>query len=124
MKWAQVQILFRWRQIMRQAILITMMILASVSMAQADGMLLPNPRPWMPPNPTVNVKYHDVTVEINDPVALTKVDQVFINPFAREIEADYIFPIPENATISDFTAWLGGHKMQAELLDAPQARRI
>ena len=109
---------------MRQAVIITMIILASASMAFADGMIIPRPMPWMPPNPTVNIKYHNVDVQIDDPVAITKVDQVFVNPFGREIEADYIFPIPENAAISSFTAWLGGHKMQAELLDAGQARAV
>lgn len=109
---------------MRQAIVISIIILSSAALAFADGMIIPRPMPWMPPNPTVNIKYHYVDVEINDPVALTKVDQVFVNPFGREIEADYIFPIPENAAISRFVAWLGGHKMEAELLDAAQARRI
>jgi Ca-activated chloride channel homolog len=94
------------------------------SSAQADGLLMPRPEPWLPYNAAVNVKFHDVTVTINDPIATTRVDQVFINPYGREIEADYIFPIPENAAISDFTAWLGDHKMQAELLDATQARQI
>jgi Ca-activated chloride channel family protein len=48
---------------------------------------------------------------------------VFINPYHRDIEADYIFPIPEGAAISRFTAWLGGRKMEAELLDADRARK-
>jgi Ca-activated chloride channel family protein len=91
--------------------------------AVADGVLIPRPEPWMPPRPTVDVKYHYVDVDINDPVATTKIDQVFVNPYHRDIEADYIFPIPEGAAIGRFTAWLGGHKMEAELLDADQARR-
>jgi Ca-activated chloride channel family protein len=92
--------------------------------AIADGFMIPRPMPWMPPSPAVNVKYHHVDVEINDPMALTKIDQVFVNPYHRDLEADYIFPIPEGAALSRFTAWLGGHKMEAELLDAGQARRI
>jgi Ca-activated chloride channel family protein len=91
-------------------------------MAVADGVMIPRPEPWMPPRPTVDVKYHYVDVDINDPVATTKIDQVFVNPYHRDIEADYIFPIPENAAISRFTAWLGGRKMEAELLDADRAR--
>ncbi len=109
---------------MRHAITIATLLLAMTATALADGLILPRPMPWMPPNPAVNIKYHHVDVEINDPVALTKIDQAFVNPFGREIEADYIFPIPENAAISRFVAWLGGRKMEAELLDASQARRI
>ncbi len=109
---------------MKRTILTLALILISAQALWADGMLIPRPMPWMPPSAQVNIKYHDVDVVINDPAALTKIDQVFINPFNREIEADYIFPIPDNAAISHFTAWLGGHKMEAELLDATGARKI
>jgi Ca-activated chloride channel family protein len=106
-------------------IIFSLLIMAiGAAAVHADGIIIPRPQPWMPPNPAVNIKYHYVDVEINDPVALTKIDQVFVNPFSREIEADYIFPVPEDAAISRFVAWLGGHKMEAELLDAAQARRI
>ncbi len=109
---------------MKRIILALALILTGATTLWADGMLIPRPAPWMPIDARVNIKYHDVDVQINDPVALTKIDQVFINPFSRAIEADYIFPIPDNAVISHFTAWLGGRKMEAELLDAPNARKI
>lgn len=109
---------------MKKIAILAALILGCTTSVWADGLILPRPQPWMPPNPQVNIKYHNVDVMINDPVALTKIDQAFINPFDREIEADYIFPIPENAAISRFVARLGGHKMEAELLDAPQARKI
>jgi len=113
---------------MRQVTLAILIVLIGTSIAAADGVMIPiMPRPippHMPPNAYMNVKYHNVTVEINDPAALTKIDQVFANPYNRELEANYIFPIPEDAAISRFTAWLNGRQMEAELLDADQARRI
>ena len=110
---------------MKRAILTLLLAFMAASAAIADGiMIIPEPRPWMPPNPAINVKYHHVDVEINDPIALTRIDQVFVNPFDREIEADYIFPIPEEAAISRFVCWLDGRQMEAELLDANQARRL
>lgn len=108
---------------MKRIFLIASLLALAASTAVADGVLIPRPEPWMPPRPAVDVKYHFVDVDINDPVATTKIDQVFVNPYHRDIEADYIFPIPEGAAIGRFTAWLGGHKMEAELLDADQARR-
>lgn len=109
---------------MKRLLLTSLILIAMAGIALADGFIVPRPQPWLPPNPYVNVRYHHVDIDINDPIAITKVDQVFVNPYPRELEADYIFPIPENASISRFVAWLGGHKMEAELLDAPQARRI
>jgi Ca-activated chloride channel family protein len=109
---------------MKRLLILAAFILGISDMAAADGMIIPRPQPWMPPHPRVNVKYHHVDVDINDPVAITRIDQVFVNPFHRDLEADYIFPIPENASVSRFTAWLNGHKMEAELLDAREARKI
>jgi len=109
---------------MRRLWLAVMLAAMMAGSVRADGMLIIRPIPDLPPMPRVDVKYHHVEVEIDDPVALTKVDQVFINPYHRELEADYIFPIPENASVGRFTAWLGGRKMEAELLDADQAARI
>ena len=109
---------------MKKTLILMAMIFGITGTALADGFIMPRPKPWMPPHPRVNVKYHHVNVEINDPVAITSIDQVFVNPFGRELEADYIFPIPENASVSRFIAWLNGHKMEAELLDAKEARRI
>jgi len=109
---------------MRKMLLAAILAAAMAGSVSADGMLIPRPVPDLPPIPRVDVKYHHVEVEINDPVAITRVDQVFVNPYSRELEADYIFPIPENASVGRFAAWLGGHKMEAELLDAVQARRI
>jgi Ca-activated chloride channel homolog len=109
---------------MKRLVLTIIALISLAGIALGDGFIVPRPAPWLPPNSAVNVRYHHVDVDINDPIAITKVDQVFVNPYSRELEADYIFPIPENASISRFVAWLGGHKMEAELLDAPQARRI
>ena len=66
---------------MRHVALIILMVLIAAAAASADGVLIPVlPRPippYLPPNANFNVKYHDVDVEIDDPVALTKIDQVF-----------------------------------------------
>ena len=112
---------------MKKTVLSMALFLAMATMALADGIIIPilPPDPRIPqPFPRVNIKYHHVDVEITDPVAVTKIDQAFVNPYPREIEADYIFPIPENAAISRFVAYLGGRKMEGELLDATQARRV
>jgi len=108
----------------KKATLIGLIIVAAVSQAAADGILIPRPTPILPPNPHTDVKYHHVDVEIDDPAAVTRIDQVFINPYAHEIEADYIFPLPEGAAVSRFVAWLDGRKLEGELLDAYSARRI
>ncbi len=89
----------------------------------ADGFIIPNPRPGevIPP---LTVKYHRVTVEIRDQVAKTSIDEVFINNFDRDIEGTFIFPLPEGASISQFAMYIGDKKIEGEVLDSAQARKI
>ncbi len=89
----------------------------------ADGFVIPNPRPGenIPP---LTVKYHRVRVDIVNQVAKTSIDQVFINNHSRDIEGTYIFPLPVGASISKFSMYIGGKKVEGEILDKDRARHI
>jgi Ca-activated chloride channel family protein len=69
------------------------------------------------------IRYHRVTVTIQDQLATTHVDQVFYNPNSWQVEGTYIFPIPVDAAVSSFTLWMDGEPVQGEVLDATQARQ-
>ena len=107
--------------------LLAVLIFLSLTMpALADGIIIPRPRPDEPVIPlrSLAIKYHRVTVTIKDQVATTHVDQVFINESAHEIEGEYIFPLPEGASISQFAMWVDGQRLEAEVLEANKARQI
>jgi Ca-activated chloride channel family protein len=89
----------------------------------ADGFIIPQPRPGekIPP---LTVKYHRVSVEIVNQIAKTSIDQVFINNHHRDIEGTFIFPLPEGAAISEFVMYIGDKRVEGEILDRDQARRI
>lgn len=98
-------------------------LLAAAPGLRADGFIIPNPRPGQD-IPPLSVKYHHVKVEIVNQVARTSVDQVFVNHFGRDIEGTYIFPVPEGASVSDFAMYIGNERVQGEILDSREARRI
>ena len=89
----------------------------------SDGFIIPVLRPEerIPP---LSVKYHRVNVEITRQVAKTSIDQVFINNHHRDIEGIFIFPIPERAAISEFAMYIGDQRIEGEILDRDQARKI
>ncbi len=89
----------------------------------ADGFIVPKPRPGEK-IPALTVKYHRVSVDIINQVAKTSIDQVFINNHPRDIEGIFIFPLPEEATLSEFSMYIGDEKVEGEILDRNQARRI
>jgi Ca-activated chloride channel family protein len=74
--------------------------------------------------PFLTIKYHRVTVTIEDQVATTHVDQVFVNEGRHEVEGTYIFPLPEEATISEFSMWVDGERLEGQVLERDEARRI
>lgn len=95
-----------------------------ISIVFADGVIIPKPRPEEPPLPPLSIKYQYVNIEINNQVAKTDIDQVFMNEHSRDIEGTYIFPLPEEASISEFAIFTDGKKIVGEILDKSQARKI
>lgn len=104
-----------------------LLLLAAAAPARADGIIIPEP-PW-PPGPApepiwLTIRYHRVTVTIDDQVATTRVDQVFVNEHDWEAEGTYIFPLPPGATVSRFVMWVDGEPVEAQVLPADKARAI
>lgn len=90
---------------------------------------LPPPMPPMPPirrdcSTYLAVKNHNVSVTIDNQIARTRVDQTFINDSIYALEGTYIFPLPEDAAISEFSMWVDGKKLEGRVLDKNQARQI
>jgi Ca-activated chloride channel family protein len=99
-----------------------------VGPAAADGIIIIDPPP--PPMPPIRldealtIKYHRVTVTIEDQVATTHVDQVFLNENNWTAEGTYVFPLPEGAAVSEFIMWVDGVPVTGEILEADEAREI
>jgi Ca-activated chloride channel family protein len=117
----------------RSLFILAMLLIASLFLpghASADGIIIPTPpdciRPPCPPRPIpmqqLDIRYHHVTVTINDQIAVTHVDQVFYNPNDWTIEGTYVFPLPAGAVVSNFTLWVDGKPVKGEVLSASQAR--
>ncbi len=84
----------------------------------------PIPRPPQPVWAPLEVTFNQVNVQIKDQVAITKVEQEFYNPNARQLEGTFLFPVPKGAHLDKFTMEIGGKQVEAELLAADKARGI
>ena len=102
------------------------LLLATVGVAQADGVVIVEPPPGVPAPeaPNLVVEYHRVSVDITDQVATTEVDQVFLNDTEYDLEGIYIFPLPEEAAISEFAMYVDGERWEGEILPRDEARAI
>lgn len=72
----------------------------------------------------LEIKEHDVTVTINNGIAVTDVRQVFLNTETRIVEALYTFPVPKGASVSNFSMIINGKEMIGEVVEKERARKI
>jgi Ca-activated chloride channel family protein len=119
----------------RNHTILSLFLFAAISLgiaspASADGIIIPHPPicefdrcPEPFPISQLAITYHHVQVEIKDQVAITHVDQVFRNDNDWTVEGTYIFPIPQDAAVNDFTLWIDGEPVQGNVLSREEARR-
>jgi Ca-activated chloride channel family protein len=80
----------------------------------------PLPRAHFP----MQVTRHRVTVEIDDTVARTRIEEAFFNRNRVQLEGVYIFPLPPGAAISNFSMKMGGKEVSGEILEKGKARAL
>ncbi|MFM7036990.1 MAG: VIT and vWA domain-containing protein [Planctomycetaceae bacterium] len=72
----------------------------------------------------LQIERHEVSVVINNGIAVTQVHQVFRNTEQRVVEALYTFPVPAGASVSNFKMLIGGKEMTGEVVEKKRAREI
>ncbi|MBL7062841.1 MAG: VWA domain-containing protein [Anaerolineae bacterium] len=118
----------RANQFLIAAVVTIVVLLSGARPALADGIIIPEPPPWPEPPPLeeswLTIRYHRVTVTIENQVAVTCVEQEFLNECDWEVEGTYVFPLPEGAAVSEFVMWVDGEPVEGEILPADEARAI
>ncbi len=66
----------------------------------------------------------DVQVGIQDSVAVTRIEQVFVNPTSQVVEGTYRFPVPPGARLTRFDMEIGGKLMPGEIVERERGRAI
>ena len=88
-------------------LLVTLQLLFVVSSASAQGTVIirdPIRHPRWPQRVTttpLTLKYQRINVEITDGVAVTQVQQTFLNPLGTQVEGTYVFPLPDEVAVGD-----------------------
>ncbi|MFQ5434457.1 MAG: VIT domain-containing protein [Anaerolineae bacterium] len=89
----------------------------------------PDPLPPIPIPPEWNfeglrIEYQRVDVTIEEQVATTHIEQLFVNDNEWMLEGTYLFPLPEGAAVSQLTMWVDGQPIEAKVLPKEEARAI
>ncbi|MFH1724198.1 MAG: VIT domain-containing protein [Elusimicrobiota bacterium] len=65
-----------------------------------------------------------VTTEVTGAIAAVEVEQRFHNPAKNRIEAEYVFPLPDNAAVSDMYFRIGDRVVYSKVKEREKARKI
>jgi Ca-activated chloride channel family protein len=71
----------------------------------------------------LQTREHNVSITMRNQTAEVTVQATFYNPNDANVEGDYWFPLYADAAVTSFSMIVNGREMQAELLDADQARQ-
>ncbi|MEM6817298.1 MAG: VIT domain-containing protein [Pseudomonadota bacterium] len=93
--------------------------LFTLGSAQAAGLLTP-----VGQNTSLAIEDHSVRVVVEDGYVVTEVEQTFSNAGGNDVEAIYSFPVPEHASVGEFTYWIDGQPVTGEVVERQQARDI
>lgn len=107
----------RWSHLIRGFLLLGAVV---TSTSQAAGLLSPADGRTAP----LNIREQHVEVTIENGYAITRVEQVFHNPHAQDLEAVYSFPVPKHGSVAEFTMWIDGKPISGEVMEKKQARQV
>lgn len=115
----------------RLALLLALACAAAAPLAPglaAQGVIVPDRcRPCTRPTelpPSLPVESVTIDTRIEGQVATTHVTQVFRNETGATLEGTYLFPIPSDASVSEFAIWDGDRRLAGEVRSREEARRI
>jgi Ca-activated chloride channel family protein len=115
---------------MRRVLIAAVLTLAS-SAVEAQGWIIPRCGPVI--RPTVPIRdcatnivrtRSDVHVELADRVLRYEVEERFVNRGGGVGEADYLFPLPNDAAFQDLKLSINGQLVSGETMSSTEARRI
>lgn len=107
-------------------------LLALGAMAQIVIWDPPHPIPPIPPRPRpepvrpapAELRHVEIDAALKGQAARIRLTQTIYNPAATGMEAQFIFPLPEDGALDDFTLIVDGKEMPGRMLKADEARKI
>src|SRR5205814_7606310 len=97
-------------------------LLFAPALALAQGMMIPEER--MRVMGSYAIKSVTIDATVKDQVAQVQLSQVFHNSSSAQLNVSYLFPIPPDAVISQFTLLVDGKEFPAKLYEKAEADRI
>lgn len=70
------------------------------------------------------LKHTDVRASVAGYIASVRVTQQYENPYDQKIEAIYVFPLPQDAAVSEFVMTIGERRIRGIIRERAEAERV
>ncbi len=107
----------------KKTLIIFLLVFASAQSVFALGALFSRPLGSNTEYDKVWIKSVDATVEIEGQIAVTYIDQVFRNELNQTVEAVCIFPLPDNAVVTELFYWFNGEWYEGAIKEREEAKQ-
>jgi Ca-activated chloride channel family protein len=91
--------------------------------AWSQGLIVDR-RPQVPISHSYVIREIRIDSRVRDQVAEVQVSQTFHNPGSFQLEAEFLFPLPEEGAIQNFVLMVDGRELTGRLMPKDEARRI
>jgi Ca-activated chloride channel family protein len=91
--------------------------------ARSQGLIVDR-RAEIPISHSYEIREVRIDGRVRDQVAEVLVSQTFHNPGSFQLEAEFLFPLPEEGAIQNFVLMVDGRELTGRLLPKDEARRI
>jgi Ca-activated chloride channel family protein len=91
--------------------------------ANAQGIIIDR-RPHVPISHSYEIREVNIDGRVRDQVAEVQVSQTFHNPGSFQLEAEFLFPLPDEGAVQNFVLLVDGRELPGRLLPKDEARRI
>ena len=103
--------------------IVALLILASGALWADAGILIPS-NSSQPDPKILSLEEMEIDVRIDNGVARVSIQQIFASHSSSVLEGNWIFALPENATISDFAVWDGVTRIPGVILERKRAEEL
>jgi Ca-activated chloride channel family protein len=103
------------------SLLIIVFLFFEITNLYAVGALFSRPRWSNVEYEKMWIKHMSASIDINEQIAVTRLDQTYFNEMNESVEAIFIFPLPDDATITELIYWVNGERYVAEIKERQAA---
>jgi Ca-activated chloride channel family protein len=73
--------------------------------------------------PPLSLRREVATVEVDDQLARSSLDQVFENTTVERVDGTYAFPLPDGAGVAGFATWIDGQRIESVMKEKRAAEQ-